>query len=97
MNDRGYPRDGWKPPTPADKVKLITELAQTAIDPPDPVAIGSDGASVVVAASVDGGWREFVREGILHNLYAARKETHLVGMADQLDSIIKAVERRLGA
>jgi hypothetical protein len=31
-NDRGYVKDGWKEPTPADKVTLIKELAASVVD-----------------------------------------------------------------
>jgi hypothetical protein len=28
VNARGYTVDGWKPPTPAEKVRIITEIAE---------------------------------------------------------------------
>ena len=33
VNQRGY-SDGWKPPTPAEKMKIIKELAETVVTKP---------------------------------------------------------------
>lgn len=33
-NERGYTRDGWTAPTPAEKARIITDLAKTVLDEP---------------------------------------------------------------
>lgn len=87
-DNRGYVKGNWTDPTPAEKVKLIKELAETVIDPQPMLTI--DGTHQVAQL------QQFIRDGILHNLKEARHGS--VG-ADELeahiDSIIAAIERRL--
>lgn len=46
-NDRGYIKDGWKEPTPAEKISVIKELAASVIDYPVVTLPGQDQISLL--------------------------------------------------
>lgn len=53
-NSRGY-SDGWKPPTPAEKARIIAELAETVVDEPapSPLALAAGELLNVLKTTVD--------------------------------------------
>lgn len=81
-NERGY-ADGWKPPTPAEKASVITELAREACD---------DGGSGFVAAATPEDWIRLRRE--VDRLQGIHQDIDKIGehaTADRLNNVINVL------
>lgn len=48
VNQRGYPVDGWQNPTPAERAKIISDLADQAMQQVEPELIGNPMAPLAV-------------------------------------------------
>ena len=83
-NERGY-ADGWKIPTPAEKAKIISELAEQIVDPPS-VEVSPFGAIALYIEEIVTELRKIRSYADIFNSDAARE---IQNVSNRLEAFAK--------